>query len=322
MRAPNFWQKRGLLSTCLVPASWPLRVAAKLRRVTVTPQTLPVPVFCIGNVTVGGSGKTPLSLGIQKRLLAHGVHGHFLTRGYGGSLKGPVKVDIEMHSALEVGDEALLLARQAPCWVSANRSAGALAAVESGAGAIIMDDGFQNPSLQKTLSLIAVDSTYGFGNGRVMPAGPLREPVGEGLARADGVIIVGPRLKNPAMSEIYLTRKPVVGARLVASDATKIAGRPVIAFAGIGRPGKFFETLREIDCEIIAKYEFADHQPYNMQDIGPIIKHASEAGLSVVTTEKDFVRVPESLRTHVLPLRVEIEWDDAGQIDALLKKAI
>ena len=322
MRAPNFWQKHGLLSTCLVPASWPLRVVAQLRRVTVTPQTLPVPVFCIGNVTVGGSGKTPLSLGIQKRLLAHGVHGHFLTRGYGGSLKGPVKVDIEMHSAREVGDEALLLARQAPCWVSANRSAGALAAVESGAGAIIMDDGFQNPSLQKTLSLIAVDGTYGFGNGRVMPAGPLREPVGEGLARADGVIIVGPRLKNPAMSEIYLTRKPVVGARLVASDATKIAGRPVIAFAGIGRPGKFFETLREIDCEIIAKYEFADHQPYTMRDIGPIIKHASEAGLSVVTTEKDFVRVPESLRTHVLPLRVEIKWDDAGQIDALLKKAI
>jgi tetraacyldisaccharide 4'-kinase len=322
MRAPNFWQKRGLLSACLLPASWPLRVGAKLRRMTVRPQILPVPVFCIGNVTVGGSGKTPLSLGIQKRLLAHGVHGHFLTRGYGGSLKGPVKVDIEMHSALEVGDEALLLARQAPCWVSANRSAGALAAVESGAGAIIMDDGFQNPSLQKTLSLIAVDSTYGFGNGRVMPAGPLREPLGEGLARADGVIIVGPRLKNPAMSEIYRIGKPVVGARLVASDVSKIAGRPVIAFAGIGRPGKFFETLREIDCEIIAKHEFADHQPYDMQDIGPIIKQASEAGLSVVTTEKDLVRVPESLRAQVLPLRVEIEWDDAGQIDALLKKAI
>jgi len=319
MRAPDFWQKRGLLSTCLVPASWSLRVVAQLRRATVTPKTVPVPVLCIGNLTVGGTGKTPISLSIQKRLLARGVHGHFLTRGYGGSLKGPIKVDLETHSVGEVGDEALLLARQAPCWVSANRPAGALAAVESGAGAIILDDGFQNPSLVKTLSLLVVDGAYGFGNGRVMPAGPLREPLAEGLARADGVIVVGPMIEMP---ELHLTDIPVVGARLVADDVNNIAGRPVIAFAGIGRPGKFFKTLREIGCKVIAEHEFADHQPYETQDIEPIIKQAAEAGLSVVTTEKDFVRVPESLRTYILPLRVEIEWDDAGQIDALLEKVI
>ena len=322
MRAPDFWKKRGLLSTCLVPASWPLRILAQLRRAIVTPQTLPIPVFCIGNVTVGGSGKTPVSMGIQKRLLALGVKGHFLTRGYGGSLKGPVKVNVDVHSASEVGDEALLLARQAPCWISANRSAGALAAVESGADAIIMDDGFQNPVLEKTLSLIVVDGAYEFGNGRLMPAGPLREPIVDGLARADGVVIVGPMSENKGIFEICRTGKPIVGARLVVGDTNKIAGRTEIAFAGIGRPSKFFDTLREIGCELAARHEFADHQPYNVRDIEPIIKRASDAGLIVVTTEKDFVRVPESLRSHILPLRVEIEWDDANQIDVLLETVI
>jgi tetraacyldisaccharide 4'-kinase len=314
MRAPEFWRRRGGLSACLVPVSWLVTAAGRLRRIAVTPAPAPVPVICIGNITVGGAGKTPVAIAVEARLRARSRSAHFLTRGYGGHLRGPVRVEPKIHAARDVGDEPLILARHAPCWVSADRPLGAKAAATNGAEVIIMDDGFQNPSLEKSLSLVVIDGAYGFGNGRVIPAGPLREPMAGGLDRADGVIVVGP------MAETVATERPIMRAHLQAIDNNAVAGRPVVAFAGIGRPEKFFETLGAMGCDVIARYSFSDHHPYAARDLEPILERAASLGVTVVTTEKDAVRVPSRFRSEIVTLKVEIVWDDVRQIDALLER--
>lgn len=316
MRAPDFWRCRGLLSACLRPASWLVTQIARRRQMTVLPASASVPVICVGNLTAGGAGKTPVALAIEARLRAKGVAAHFLTRGYGGRLKGPVQVNADRHSVTDVGDEPLLLARRAPCFVSTERPAGARAAVAAGAQAIVMDDGFQNPSLEKTLSLIVVDGGYGFGNGRVMPAGPLREPIGDGLARADAVVVVG-----PPDFEVD-TDKPLLRARLQPVQGEDVSGRRVIAFAGIGRPEKFFETLRSLGAEVVAEHAFPDHHRYRIRDFDIILEEAARSGDMVVTTEKDAVRLPPSVAPSIAPLAVELVWEDERAIDALIDRAI
>ena len=191
MRAPGFWQKDGLLPRLLAPASLCFAAGGWLRRRLASPQHVEAQVICVGNLVAGGAGKTPVAVAIGERLLARGATVHFLSRGYGGRERGPLRVEPDRHGAADVGDEPLLLARTAPTWIARDRAAGAAAAVTAGAGVIVMDDGFQNHTLRKDLSLLVVDGGYGFGNKRVMPAGPLREPLASGLGRADAVVLIG-----------------------------------------------------------------------------------------------------------------------------------
>ena len=277
-----------------------------------------VPVVCIGSVVAGGAGKTPVAIALGEALAQRGRHPHFLSRGYGGTLAGPVRVDRAKHPAYQVGDEPLLLAAVAPTWVARDRAAGARAAANEGAGVILMDDGFQNGALRKDISLLVVDGGYGFGNGRVMPAGPLREPVEEALARADAVIVIGEDTSG-AGARIG-TAAPVLTARFVPRpDAERVAGRRVLAFAGIGRPAKFFETLAGMGCEIVDAVPFPDHHRYTEDEVMGLVEAAAAADAVPVTTEKDAVRLPPSAEGMVEPVRVALEWGDPAAFERLVE---
>ncbi len=323
MRAPDFWTEPGGLSTLLAPAGAVWGAAAALRRQWAHPWRAPVPVICIGNITVGGAGKTPLALALCRYLIQAGRTPQVISRGYGGSLAGPVRVDPARHIAADVGDEPLLLARAAPVWVARDRAAAAKAAVHAGADIIVMDDGLQNFSLARDLSVIAIDGGYGFGNGRLMPAGPLRESLAAGLARCDAAVVIGADdAGGGARAAIDL---PVYAARMApvpGPDYDDIAGRDVIAFAGIGRPTKFYATLTEMGCKLAATEDFADHHRYTPDEIMTICERAAAAGAVAVTTAKDAVRLPPEARLMVKTLNVEIEWQDADAPAMLLAKVI
>jgi tetraacyldisaccharide 4'-kinase len=319
MRAPEFWRRDGLAAQVLTPLGHAYGRAVQARLAAAHPVRVPVPVVCVGNLVAGGAGKTPVALAIGRLLAARGQAPHFLTRGYGGRLTGPVRVDPAKHRAREVGDEALLLAEVAPTWVARERPAGARAAGAAGARVLVMDDGFQNPSLAKDLSLVVVDGAYGFGNGRVMPAGPLREPVADGLARADAAIVIGPDLRG--VERDLAGRTDFLRARLVpVAGQDDLAGREVVAFAGIGRPEKFFATLAELRCRVVAAHAFADHHPYTPDEIMRLADAAVAARATLVTTAKDAVRLPPEARGMARVVAVVIEWEDEGAVISLLER--
>ena len=309
MRAPDFWQKRGLLTALLAPlgALYGISVTLKARRAR--PYDCGLPVICVGNLTAGGSGKTPVAIAIAEMLRAKGHRPYFLTRGYGGSEQGPALAS-RGHSASAMGDEALLLARTAPTIVARNRAAGARLAKEKGATVLVMDDGHQNFSLRKDLSLVVVDGETGFGNGFPIPAGPLREPVAQGLARADAVLIVG-----DGSPDLQGFAGPVLRARLKAEDAA-FAGKAVFAFAGIGRPEKFLASLEESGALVTGSCFFADHHAYGEEEIAQLRAVAGEAML--VTTEKDFVRLSVAQREGIRVLKIAAIFDDAPAMERLL----
>jgi len=271
-----------------------------------------VPVICVGNLTLGGTGKTPVAIDIIKRLKARDVAVHAVTRGYGGSEVGPHHINLREDGPKRVGDEPLLLAAHAPTWVARDRAAGIRAAVAAGAQVVVTDDGFQNPGFAKMLSLIVVDGGAGFGNGRVFPAGPLREPVAQGLSRADAVIVMGegaaPAFDGPALHAGLVPR----------TSGMSYDGLRVFAFAGIGRPEKFFDTLRGMGAEVVDSEGFPDHHAYTGTMINRLIDRAEVQGLTPVTTEKDMVKMPPSTRGRIWPLPVSVEWDDEGAVEALL----
>jgi tetraacyldisaccharide 4'-kinase len=317
MRAPDFWRREGLATQLLTPLGLAYGYAVRTRMVAKRPARVAAPVICVGNLVAGGAGKTPVALAIGRMLAARGRAPHFLTRGYGGRLAGPVRIAPDLHASCDVGDEALLLARVAPTWVARERPAGALAALAAGAGSIVMDDGFQNPSLAKDLALVVIDGTYGFGNGRVMPAGPLREPLGQGLARADAAILIGADRAGVERALPEGLRR--LRARLVpAAGQDDIADRDVVAFAGIGRPEKFFATLGEMRCRIVAAHAFADHMPYRRDDIMRLVDEAAAHHALLVTTAKDAVRLPAEARAMVRVVEVAIEWEDEVGLGTLL----
>jgi tetraacyldisaccharide 4'-kinase len=279
-------------------------------------------VVCVGNLVAGGPGKTPVALALAAHLVSRGIAVHFVTRGYGGRLGGPVRVDPGSHDAAAVGDEALLLAAQAPCWVARDRVHGVRAAVAAGAQIVVLDDGFQNPGIAKTLSFLVVDAVYGFGNGRVIPAGPLRESRARGLARAHAVVLLGAdaqRCLEPlgigqTLPVLHAALRPVAGERLV--------GARLLAFAGIGRPEKFFSTLRELGAELVATRSFPDHHPYRAGEIGRLLRAAERAEACLVTTAKDIVRVPPQMRATIEVLEVEIRWVDPAPVVELLEGVV
>ncbi len=319
MRAPAFWSGPSLLSDLLMPAGDLYAAAGWLRQRLIRPQRAPVPVICIGNLVAGGAGKTPTARALLERLTAGGHRPAALLRGYGGRLAGPVRVKPERHDAHAVGDEALLLARAAPTWVARDRVAGARAAAAAGAELVVMDDGFQNPSLAKDLSLLVLDGESGLGNGRVIPAGPLREPSGRGFARADALVILGDDRHGLA---VRAPGTPVLFARLEPSDGADLAGRRLLAFAGIGRPSKFFATLERLGAELVATAAFADHHRYTAAELEALQGRAVQQAATLITTEKDAVRLPDAWRQRVEVLPVELVFDRPGRLDALLARVL
>ncbi len=317
MRAPAFWQEDppGLLGRLLRPLGEIVSAvtAARMRRAGFRAA---VPVICVGNFVLGGAGKTPTAIAIARLLRHRGETPVFLTRGYGGSLSSrhPVRVDGQL--AREVGDEALLLAAIAPVIVCRDRAAGARAAIAAGASVIVMDDGLQNPSLAKDLTLAVVDGAAGVGNGLTMPAGPLRASLAAQIPHIQAILVIGPGAAGDEIAEAGAAAgKPVLRGRL-APDPAAVAllnDRAVLAFAGIGRPGKFFDTLRETGAQIVATREFPDHHDFSKAEIAALQRDAAAAKAVLVTTEKDRVRLPADLDILTLPVTLDVA-DDALSI--------
>ncbi len=323
MRSPGFWEtgRGGLRSDLLAPLGWAYGLATRARMAAIGPRRAAVPVLCVGNLVAGGAGKTPVALSIAARLGEGGMEVHFLSRGHGGARRGPLRVDPEFHDAREVGDEALLLARAAPTWVAADRPLGAAAAVAAGARVIVMDDGFQNPRLAKDLSLLVIDGGQGLGNRRCIPAGPLREPAAAGLARADGVALMGDDENGIArmVGELRPGLPLLRGRSKAGGEARELAGGTVVAFAGIGRPAKFFATLAELDCRVAAAHAFPDHHPYGDQEIEDLKTEAAAAGALLVTTAKDAQRLASPALDGITVLTITVEWDDEAALDEFLR---
>jgi tetraacyldisaccharide 4'-kinase len=320
MRPPGFWQRPGDgIAAMLLAPFGKLVAAATARRVARTGWQAPVPVICVGNVTLGGTGKTTVALDLGLRLHRQGARVHFLTRGYGGSVRGVHRVR-PSDDARAVGDEALLLAEVAPTWVGADRAASARAAIAEGAEVLVMDDGLQNPTLMKEISLLVVDGAVGFGNGRVFPAGPLREPVAAGAARCQAAVLIGP--DTGGARSALPSHLPILQARLVPSGSmASLAGRPVLAVAAIARPGKFFTMLEEAGIELAERAEFPDHHPFTASELRRLSEKAKRSGFALVTTPKDAVRLPSDAQAEFTVVGVQIGWEDEKAIDDLIRLA-
>jgi tetraacyldisaccharide 4'-kinase len=283
-------------------------------------------VLCVGNYHVGGAGKTPAVLALAKVLRDLGETPIVLSRGYGGRLRGPIKVDPDRHGADDVGDEPLMLARTVPVMVARDRVSGVALARSQGASVILMDDGFQNPAIVKDASLIVIDGDRGLGNGRVLPAGPLRAPLRPQLARTDALVVVGDgKAAGAVAAAIAAQGRPVLSAHLRADDASvaSLRGKRVLAFAGIGDPTRFFRTLRASGVAVVAERAFADHHPFSNSEIETLIQDAKRDALTLVTTEKDLARLrtAEGLpcwAKDIVPFAVTLEFEDAAQLRAFV----
>ncbi|MGI4744473.1 MAG: tetraacyldisaccharide 4'-kinase [Janthinobacterium lividum] len=319
MQAPAFWySRRPSLAGMVLGPLGAITKRATARRLLRPGWTAPVPVICCGNVGVGGAGKTTLALDLAARLQVLGLAVHCLTRGYGGRVgRSVLRVDPDRHDATLVGDEALLLARQAPCWISADRAAGAQAAIAAGAQILLMDDGLQNPGLVQDWPLLVIDGAAGFGNGRLLPAGPLREPVGTAAARAAAAIMIGPdETGDGASLPPGLT---VLHAELVMDEATlELRGRKVLAFAGIGRPEKFFDALDRVGLDLACTHAFPDHHRFHGRELDALQRDAARLGAILVTTPKDAVRLPLALRGDIIVAGVSLRWHDPAARDRLI----
>src|SRR6516225_4248079 len=322
--APVFWgEPPGFLASLLSPIGAAYDTAGRLRRTMSRSYRATVPVVCVGNLVAGGAGKTPVALSLASWLVERGIPVHVVTRGYGGRLPGPVRVDPTRHDARAVGDEAVLLATRAPCWVARDRAVGVRAAVAAGAGAILLDDGLQNPTVAKTLGLIVVDGGYGFGNGRVIPAGPLRENLCRGLARADAVVLVaGEGDANGTERLLTAGEMQVLHAVLAAVGGERLAGSRLLAFAGIGRPEKFFATLRALGAVLVGARAFPDHHRFRVAELEGLRRDAERAGARLITTAKDIVRIPPVRRIGIEVLEVEIRWADPAALAGLIRPVV
>lgn len=326
MRAPSWWYgEGGMLPTLLAPLGAVYAATTARRIAQARSHRAEVPVICVGNLDAGGTGKTPTVIALAERLGRRGVAAHIVSRGYGGRLHGPVRV-LRSHGPAEVGDEPLLLSAFAPVWVAHDRAAGVRAAEAEGAGAVILDDGFQNPSVAKDLSLVVVDAARGWGNGRAIPAGPLRETVAAGLRRADLGLSIG----DAAAQGAFIARW---GAALGSLPHLRGELRPLptgmpwgglraFAFAGIGQPVKFFDTLRGLGAEVVGTVALDDHQPLSAALLQRLEVDARRLGAQLVTTEKDAVRLPAAMRPRVLVLPVRLHLEDWGPLDAALDQVL
>lgn len=333
MQTPDHWYKApNWRARALQPVAALYATAARLKTRMTATQRATIPVVCVGNITAGGSGKTPVSIEVAKRLAKLGEKPAFLTRGYGGRVSGPVLVDAEQSRAIDVGDEPLLLARHFPTIVSANRPKGADMAAHAGASVIVMDDGYQNPSLHKDVGILVVDAQAGLGNGLQIPAGPLREPPQDALSRASALVIMGQGNGADAVQDIAagLGIVSLNGKLTPRGDVSGWRGQQVLAFAGIGRPEKFFETLGSLGAVIREKQIFSDHHAYTDDEAQALLSRARDGKLTLATTEKDLARLSGAghsgalaeLRSlsHALP--VGVTFDDTQTLDQVLSTRI
>ncbi|MFC3068743.1 tetraacyldisaccharide 4'-kinase [Phenylobacterium soli] len=335
LKTPEWWYRRETRDMprtrfLLTPVSWIWAAVTARRIARAKPEDPGAPVICVGNVTLGGAGKTPVVRALAERLAARGVAAHLLSRGYGGRLEGPVRVDPAIHTTAEVGDEPLMLAQGAgggfPVWVSRDRAAGARAAAAAGAKAVVMDDGHQNPSVRKALSLVVVDGEtrngeWPFGDGRVFPSGPMREPLKAGLARADAVVLLMPPGLDTPDPELLamLAPRPVLLARL--EPAAPPPTGPQVGFAGVGKPWKVERALAEAGCELADFAPFPDHFAYDEATLQRLADRAAQFGAGLVTTEKDWVRLPPAWRSRVTAWPVRARFADEAAVDAVLATA-
>lgn len=319
---PKFWQeKKSLRSTILMPLSYIYQWMGRCRFQFKQPYKADIPVICVGNVTLGGAGKTPIVRLIASLIrYSFSLDVHIVTRGYAGSLKVPTRVMPESDAKL-VGDEAILLSKTAPCWIGSNRRDTLIHARKEGSSLVVMDDGFQNPSVYKDISIVVIDGPFGLGNGCVFPAGPLRESLDQALKRADAVIMIG---EDKQHLFDHTTSTPVFRARiqLWAQDVAPRVKRAVYAFTGIGRPEKFYNSLREAGVPIVKHRSFPDHYVFSESDIQNIFSEAEQLDLDIVTTEKDYVRLLPHHQSRVYQIRSDILIEDMQLFEKFLNQKL
>ncbi len=321
IRAPKFWHKPSIAGKLLSPLSILWRTGTAVQKIFSSPPwSGPVPIICVGNLTAGGAGKTPLTIDFVQALNASGHKPHVLTRGFGGSLIGPVKVNPDIHTVAQVGDEPLLLASKAPTWLARNRVAGAQQAIKNGASIIIMDDGFQNSTIKKSFSILAVDGGYGFGNGQVIPAGPLRETPKAGFSRCDAVVLIGE--DQHGIMDFIGNTCPIYRTKIITYPNKELTNQKVIAFAGIGRPSKFYESVIDLGCEIVDTFDFPDHHQFKLDEINSILKQSSELSAIPVTTTKDYVRLPLEVQPMIKQIEIALKWEHILDRETIISRVL
>ena len=317
---PKFWNKKNnffdkIIILILLPFSFLFFLISRIGNFLRKKDSVGVPIICVGNLVTGGSGKTPIVLFLSNLFKKKNVH--IITRGYGGNLKGPIKVDKKLHNLSEVGDEALLLAKENIVWVSKNKYEGVFAATLNGAELIILDDGLQNNSIKKDFNIIVVDGDFGFGNGLMLPAGPLRENVNSGIKKADLLILLDNDthdIKTKLKGKIN-----IIEGKSIIKDYEKLKNKKLIAFTGIGRPEKFLNSLKKRNLNIIRFYPFPDHYLYREKDLKKLIKHAKEKGAVLVTTLKDKERIKKSLKKNFYFVDLQIKIKQLSGLKTKLK---
>ena len=325
MFVPKFWHNSisgfRWIAYFLLPLTVLWILGLKVKTFLVVPEKMPIPVVCVGNITLGGNGKTPSTLKIQKLLQKSGYSVHILSKGYRGSARGPILIDPHIHTFAEVGDEPLMMSHYAPTWISKNRRLGIKSAHAAGADIVIMDDGFQNNSIEKDLSIVVVDTFTAFGNELILPAGPLREPIQSGLERADFLITIGTKADKKRFHLNYGKFKlplSVNASFIPQKENINLVKKKVVAIAGIGHPKKFFASLEKFGAIIVYAKAFPNHQPFHLKALKKLISLSHKERALLITTEKDFVRLPQALRPLFTVFKVEILFED----EALLMKTI
>lgn len=318
LKSPTFWNKTdSIVAKSLLPVAAIYQLGYRLRRHFIQPVCITPKLLCIGNLVAGGAGKTPVALAIGNYVKAHGINACFLSKGYGGKIDIPTQVNSSRHMAGDVGDEPLLLSRILPTIVAKNRAEGARYAEHHGFELIIMDDGFQNPTLKPDLSLIVTDAAYGFGNGYTLPSGPLREPVAYGLARANALIVL-----NRASAQENTIRNgliPIITGDLRTTCPLAVANQKAVAFSGIARPQQFFDALvQHCGLQLVASHAFADHHIFSAAEWDFLSNEAKKHNAQLVTTAKDAIRLPQELRNEVLVAEAEINWHNADALAEIL----